>query len=94
MIRLAKKKHTCQISQGLITGLMTVLKTMSLVYCTIQDLFSLSTLKDQFSLLFFYAGNCIVSGNELIMSRSSALEMSAHEKKKKNDWNPVTKEMV
>lgn len=55
-----KEKKTCQISQGLITGLMSILKPMNSVYYTFQDLVSLSTLKDQFSLLLFYAGNYIV----------------------------------
>lgn len=68
MICLAKKKN-CQIIQGLINELMTVLRPMGSIYCAIQDLFSsLPTLKDHFSLLFFYAGNYIVSENELIMS--------------------------
>lgn len=47
------KEKNLPNSQGLITGLMTLLKPMSLVYYTIQDLISLSTLKDQLSLLFF-----------------------------------------
>lgn len=46
------EEKTCQISQGLIIVLMTVLKPVSSVYYTIQNRV-VSTLKDQFSLLIF-----------------------------------------
>lgn len=46
------EEKTCQISQGLIIVLMTVLKPVSSVYYTIQSRV-VSTLKDQFSLLIF-----------------------------------------
>lgn len=48
------EEKTCQISQGLITVLMTTLKPLSSVYYTIQNLVLLSTLKDQFSLLLWF----------------------------------------
>lgn len=40
-------EKTCQISQGLITGLITILTPMSSVCYAAQDLVFLSTLKDQ-----------------------------------------------
>lgn len=87
-----KKKKNCQISQGLIIGLIAVLKPMSSGCYTIQDVLSLSTLKDQFLLLFF------------MLKTTSYKEIAYHEQvisswnicpwENKCDWNPVTKEMV
>lgn len=94
------EEKTCQISQGLITVLMTTLKPLSSVYYTIQNLVLLSTLKDQFSLLLWFFFFFLML--ETIRYKEVGLSWAGHQllkylplrKKKIYDWNPVTKEMV
>lgn len=50
--------------------------------------------RSEFSLVFFILGAALYLKNQLIVNRSSVLEIAAHKKIYIFDWNPVTKEMV